>query len=392
MDSSNPQTTRCSGIALLYPFLPPALRERGWWTDGMQIPLPAQAAAFIFYACTGRRAKRVEELHFCLHVCGLKAEAIDRIPVLSHADMAAAEHMVQSAIGMAPVLGNITPDGFRESFLSREGMLVHRQDSAALYTAHMTYDLLLDRLPWSPHSIHFPWLEQHIPVFWGQLNTDNYNMEISTNNAAMLQQQAATLSAELSWLSEMIQMRMQNYFEPTSEAVDFHSIPPPDLSGKSDSYAGFCIDNQLSASERLILILAIAPHVRPQLLDTFFTINATTGKPYTEFGGFSNSSHKGFIPTIETAVFLLVGNDLGERLQAMLLLDANHFFYSNHILIDEWQPETEPRGSKSLTLAPAVTGYLLFGALEEEEEDLSSSATKSKKSGKKEKKHSKGKA
>ncbi|KRP03783.1 MAG: hypothetical protein ABR94_08180, partial [Sphingobacteriales bacterium BACL12 MAG-120802-bin5] len=73
-------------------------------------------------------------------------------------------------------------------------------------------------------------------------------------------------------------------------------------------------------------------------------------------------------------------------------LDANHFFYSNHILIDEWQPETEPRGSKSLTLAPAVTGYLLFGALEEEEEDLSSSATKSKKSGKKEKKHSKGKA
>ncbi len=396
MDSSLPQPTQCSGIALLYPFLPPALRERGWWTNRVEATHPT-AAAFIFYACTGRSATDYRELTFCLRVCGLTLSDAAGISPLSADDKTAAEHMLQTAITMAPALGNITPDSFRESFLTRWGNVLRSNNMPALYTEGRTYDLLLERLPWSINWIHLPWLQQPIAVYWGQLNTEKYNMEVSTNKAALLQQHADTLSSELNWMAEIIQMRLKNHLEAATEEGTFSTIAPPDVSGKEDSYARFITDNQLSAEERLILILALAPHLQPASLDILFTTNQTTGRPYSEFGGGANTNHKGFIPTIETALFLLAGSNITERLQAMLLLDYEHFFYSNHILIDEWLPETEPRGCQMLTLAPAVTDFLLFGTFSAEEESDATSASKTGKAGKgknaakKEKKAGKGK-
>jgi hypothetical protein len=76
----------------------------------------------------------------------------------------------------------------------------------------------------------------------------------------------------------------------------------------------------LSDEERLVLVLALAPHVRPQLLDSFLIRNADLDLPFSEFGG--HSGHRGFWPTAETACFLLAGDRVIERIAMHRLFDA----------------------------------------------------------------------
>jgi hypothetical protein len=74
---------------------------------------------------------------------------------------------------------------------------------------------------------------------------------------------------------------------------------------------------------RLVVLLAMVPHVRPQLLDVLWTRNEATGRGFTEFGGLHGAGHGGFVPTGETAVFLLAGDDLAERFRAVRLFEAD---------------------------------------------------------------------
>jgi len=42
--------------------------------------------------------------------------------------------------------------------------------------------------------------------------------------------------------------------------------------------------------------------------------------------------HSGFLPTIETALFLLAGNDLNKRFRLYALFEPDHFFSAHNIL------------------------------------------------------------
>jgi len=59
----------------------------------------------------------------------------------------------------------------------------------------------------------------------------------------------------------------------------------------------------MNPPERLVFLLALAPHVKPQLLDVFFEANDALRRGYTEFGGVKGQLHNGFLPTLETALF-----------------------------------------------------------------------------------------
>ena len=110
-------------------------------------------------------------------------------------------------------------------------------------------------------------------------------------------------------------------------ATDFsRQAAAPDLTNDHSVYAEFVNYYKLSRDERLLLMLAIIPHIQPHLLDVFFSANKTLGRGYTEFGGIKGSRHSGFIPTIETALFLLAGNDLAYRFRLYKLFDPDHIF------------------------------------------------------------------
>src|SRR5690606_13304470 len=86
-------------------------------------------------------------------------------------------------------------------------------------------------------------------------------------------------------------------------------------------YAEFLQFYKLSPYERLLLLLALLPHIYPQAIDPFFSRIPHTERGYTEFGGLRGTAHSGFLPTGETALFLLGGNDLGRRFKVQQLFE-----------------------------------------------------------------------
>jgi AAA+ superfamily predicted ATPase len=147
---------------------------------------------------------------------------------------------------------------------------------------------------------------------------------------AAIQQNAIDLGHELTWFSQVLDTRFKLYFGHESEYRDVFEITPPDLSGSESQYADFVRKYDLSMAERTALVLGLVPHIRPQLLDLFFTKNKTFDRPFSEFGG--SSSGGNFVPTGETLAFIIAGNDLESRFELQSLLAGDHFFSQHDIL------------------------------------------------------------
>lgn len=166
---------------------------------------------------------------------------------------------------------------------------------------------------------------------------------------------AATLERELQWFSQVLDARFRIYFGQECERASIREIVPPDLAGHSSEYADLVRGLDMGFDERLVLVLALIPHVRPQLLDTFLINNKTLGRTFSEFGGGSASTHGGFLPTCETAAFVVAGSDLGKRFEMLRLLDPDHYFTARGILrIDPPKP-----GESMMGAALRISGEVL---------------------------------
>lgn len=147
-----------------------------------------------------------------------------------------------------------------------------------------------------------------------------------------LSDNALTLERELAWLAELIETALKRHFGHEGEIPEVHAIPPPDLAADPSGYARTVRGLGLDSAERLVLILALAPQLRPQVLDGFLLKNPATGLSYAEFGGAPESGQSGFRPTLETAAFILAGGDLMWRLALQQRFDPDHRLIRDRLL------------------------------------------------------------
>jgi hypothetical protein len=101
------------------------------------------------------------------------------------------------------------------------------------------------------------------------------------------------------------------------------------------------------------------PHIRPQLLDIFFTKNKTFDRKFTEFGGVYGSSGD-FMPTGETLAFILGGADLELRFSLQLLFAPEHLFARHNILQLKTSGD-EPAMKAPLSLSKEYLSYFTTG-------------------------------
>lgn len=141
---------------------------------------------------------------------------------------------------------------------------------------------------------------------------------------------AEDLERELEWFGRVLEARFRIH-QGEGASRDVSRITPPDLEGASSEYARFVRSHALSFSERLALVLALVPCLRPQLLDAFYGKNPGSGRRYTEFGGTSARAEDEFVPTGETLAFLLGGNALTVRFEVLRILDPSHVFTKEEI-------------------------------------------------------------
>ncbi|MDN3663810.1 ATP-binding protein [Algibacter miyuki] len=146
---------------------------------------------------------------------------------------------------------------------------------------------------------------------------------------------AKTIESELIWFQKLIFLRGKISFEQSSPETDLESLELPDLEKQAGAYAELIKKHRFRMEERLVLILALIPHVKPALLDMLHMKNTLYDIPFTEFGGVKNTDRKGYMPTGETAMFLLAGDNLEKRFACIPLFEKDHIFYKEGILLIE---------------------------------------------------------
>ena len=169
---------------------------------------------------------------------------------------------------------------------------------------------------------------------------------------------ATVLERELAWLEKIIIARLNMHFEQECEYKSVFEIVPPIHPELDSAYVQTLHHYKMNAAERVVLALALAPHVQPELLDHFFFKNSQYERGFTEFGGLKGSSHGGFLPTGETCMFLLAGRQLKDRFVFMQLLEEEHFFSTASILKLETVANGEPVLSGALKLSKeSINGF-----------------------------------
>ncbi|GAB3255489.1 ATP-binding protein [Chitinimonas naiadis] len=170
---------------------------------------------------------------------------------------------------------------------------------------------------------------------------------------------AEALRLELDWLEAILDLRLKTHFQAMEDAPVVLPAPPT-LPG--DSALGELVrDTPLDRDARLVLALALAPHLRPAALDLLFVRNNNLERGFTEFGGWRGQRHGGFLPTGETAAFLLAEGDLARRIALLAMFDGQHPFASQNLVRLDSDIEGEPQLSGPLQLSAEALQRLQTG-------------------------------
>lgn len=161
------------------------------------------------------------------------------------------------------------------------------------------------------------------------------------------------------WFQQVLDTAIRLYFKQESEITSLLEVEPP-LSPWWEQMTGMS-DEQISFEEKIVIMLALMPHLYPQALDIFFVNNKNFDRPYTEFGGWKGLSHGGFLPTGETVAFMLAGEDTDIRSSVVRLFEKEHWFYSRNILRLEGGGEGEPFLSGQLRASDELLSKVLHG-------------------------------
>jgi len=159
--------------------------------------------------------------------------------------------------------------------------------------------------------------------------------------------QEPEIPLELQYLEDLIRYRLSRYFP---EENDYPEPAMPAVDKWQLFIKTFVRDNKLNDQEALLLLIALTPHIAPDLFDKAIQGKLNGKGDFLNIGGVRGKNSRGFLPTGETALFLLSGDDWNNRLKVQQLFWADHLFGMRKVL---WLEE--------LTLGePSMSGRIIM--------------------------------
>lgn len=163
-----------AGLVLAAPYLPVLFDRLGLLSqtdDGKTriVGLEAQSRAvhLLQYLVDGALDRPEPMLPLNKLLCGLPtAQPVLSEIVASDQDREICEGLLRAMIGNWPIIGNSSIAALRETFLQREGRLLHSDAHWSLQVQRRSLDVLVDQLPWSFATIFHRWMAQPIHVTW----------------------------------------------------------------------------------------------------------------------------------------------------------------------------------------------------------------------------------
>jgi hypothetical protein len=158
-----------AGVVILWPFLRHLFQHLGL-SDERQFHNQSaahRATGLLGYLATLDSSPTEYRLPLCKVLCGMPmSDVFDFGGPVSTEEAKQCENLLQAAIAQVPILGNMSVDGFRGSFLIRQGVLSSRDGGWLLRVERETYDVVLDRFPWTFNWVKLPWMETPLRVEW----------------------------------------------------------------------------------------------------------------------------------------------------------------------------------------------------------------------------------
>ena len=158
-----------AGLVLLRPYFPMLFERLGLTKENMFINKDTQIKAVHYLQFLINGQSHTEEHHLVLNkvLCGLELTT----PISGGIDISAEEvtlieGLLEAVIDHWSALRGTTTEGFRESFLIREGKLTENESTLELKVEQKAYDMLLDQLPYSYSPIKLPWMNKQLDVIW----------------------------------------------------------------------------------------------------------------------------------------------------------------------------------------------------------------------------------
>ncbi|MBV1923227.1 MAG: hypothetical protein KUG68_04275 [Flavobacteriaceae bacterium] len=158
-----------AGIVLLHPYIKVLFEKLGLTENDAFISEEKQLIAphYLQYLITGLSETEESFLTFNKMLCGLKIETkISNGIDISSEEESLLNSLLEAVIQQWSALGETSLSVFRETFLLRECRLNMQESEWNLKVVEKSFDMLLDRLPYSYSHIKLPWMDKMIQVIW----------------------------------------------------------------------------------------------------------------------------------------------------------------------------------------------------------------------------------
>jgi hypothetical protein len=186
-----------------------------------------------------------------------------------------------------------------------------------------------------------------------------YNKDQKNSNMSNTLNGKSLFYYDLDWLGKVFANRLKAHFGGHEHVQ--HEQPLDVEDHFADEYANFVQEQNLSVEERLLLILALAPHIRPAFLDEIIAANVSQSGDFPQIGGARGKHFRGFIPTGETFLFLLAGTNALARIEAKKWLHSDTLLYKMKVIYLESVPAGEPISSGKITVDAEFLEWFLLG-------------------------------
>ncbi len=159
-----------AGLVILWPFLSPFFEHLGILDANRQFQdtvVQQRAAVLLHYLATEESSGPEYLMPLNKLLCGIELGAVlEADSPVSEAEAEVCVNLLTAVIAQAPILRNMSVQGFRGTFLLRQGKLSARDGVWLLQVERETYDIVLDRFPWSLEWVKLPWMDTLLRVEW----------------------------------------------------------------------------------------------------------------------------------------------------------------------------------------------------------------------------------
>ena len=158
-----------AGLVLLWPFLQRffgqlELLENKSFKDA---EASQRAVGLLQYLVTGEAPGPEYLLPLNKVLCGMKpADVFDFGSPLNATERDECTRLLEAVIEHASILRNMSIEGLRGTFLLRKGILESRDGAWLLRVERETFDVVLERFPWSFNWVKLPWMTAPMCVEW----------------------------------------------------------------------------------------------------------------------------------------------------------------------------------------------------------------------------------